>query len=162
MTPAIGQTDAEGGALPEPCPMARWTIAWPRDPNPAGTLLLGKDSMRQSGHSTVSKDLILLVRPKQCERSVSPGEPLYSDPRSSLQPFVPFLSSTNTVVEIYGGSCDRLEKTEYVSRWPLVLPNLHVCTNRSDENCGKCLKCNLTMTTLAAVGKLSETDAFPS
>ena len=74
----------------------------------------------------------------------------------------PLFSSMQTTIQVGGGLFERVEKLRDVANWPVALANLHVCTEMPDRNCGKCHKCELTMTALAALGKLSECEAFPS
>jgi hypothetical protein len=61
----------------------------------------------------------------------------------------------------------RLAKTEIVGDWDIALQNLRVCVDNQEglskclPNCGQCEKCIRTMVELVAVGKLSQTQAFP-
>jgi hypothetical protein len=57
----------------------------------------------------------------------------------------------------------RLEKVRLVADWDVALSHLRVCTLNPPgiPNCGHCEKCIRTMLELLAVGKLTDTPAFP-
>ena len=75
----------------------------------------------------------------------------------------PYYSSAHFRIQHHGSSMLRFEKTALVSNWSAGLNNLRVCQNDSTgaANCGTCEKCISVMTTLVALGKLSNCDAFP-
>ena len=84
-------------------------------------------------------------------------------PHGSNPMLDPNYSSTDLQIRHDGVRHTRLEKVKIVAEWNTALQNLRVCTmNPPDRiNCGECEKCIRTMTELLAVGKLSETRAFP-
>lgn len=73
----------------------------------------------------------------------------------------PLLSNENTEFVYYGEWLNRIEKTEFLSRYPFALDNIRVCwqPGRTD-NCGRCLKCLRTMTALEILGALARSGAF--
>ncbi|GIU80865.1 MAG: hypothetical protein KatS3mg005_4103 [Bryobacteraceae bacterium] len=96
-------------------------------------------------------------------------------PSSELSPDIPWgshpltdpLFSTSSMRILHDGlSHTRLEKTEFVAQFPLVLENLHVCFigedthGQDDRNCSRCEKCVRNMLALDAIGKLGECKTF--
>jgi len=96
-------------------------------------------------------------------------------PSSELAPEIPWgshpltdpLFSTSSMRILHDGfSHNRLEKTEYVVQFPIVLENLHVCFigedthGQDDRNCSRCGKCVRNMVALDAIGKLRECKTF--
>jgi len=57
----------------------------------------------------------------------------------------------------------RLDRVRIISQWPTALGILRVCGHNPLDhlNCGNCEKCVRTMTQLAALGVLDQTDVFP-
>lgn len=77
----------------------------------------------------------------------------------------PLLSTSTTRVWHYGAgaSSDRLEKTEFLSRFDVALNHLHVCwQDFSDRNCGLCEKCFRTLLALDLVGARDRAASFPA
>lgn len=78
------------------------------------------------------------------------------------------LSNENTSLYSTGSEASRIEKTRYISNYPVSYDHLKVCLrpNENAENCGKCSKCTRTMIQLETLGKLDlykhsfDTDAF--
>lgn len=84
--------------------------------------------------------------------------PLGSHPQAD-----PLYSTATTSFIHYGDWADRIEKTEFVSRYPVALDHLRVCwESPSGDNCGQCLKCLRTMIVLEVIGKLESCPSFPS
>lgn len=54
-----------------------------------------------------------------------------------------------------GGSENRIEKLEYISKYPSTYSLLNVC-NENDTNCSTCEKCIRTMSALYAIGQLDK------
>ena len=75
----------------------------------------------------------------------------------------PCYSSSCLQVRHAGLHHTRLKRVQWVSQWPMAMAGLRVCGHNPAHglNCGACEKCVRTMTQLAAIGKLGETDAFP-
>lgn len=72
-------------------------------------------------------------------------------------------STRNTIVIHDGAECTRLDKVGYISRSDVALRWLHVCFREvSDQNCGRCRKCLLTMMALALFGALDRCRMFPA
>jgi hypothetical protein len=84
-------------------------------------------------------------------------------PHGSNPMLDPNYSSTDLQIRHDNVRYTRLEKVKIVAEWDKALQNLRVCTMNSPDqiNCGECEKCIRTMTELLAVGKLSQTRAFP-
>ncbi len=60
-----------------------------------------------------------------------------------------------------GALFNRFQKTEFLSKFEIVLKNLHVCwQEESDTNCSKCTKCYRTMIMLDALGVLHRCGSF--
>jgi hypothetical protein len=75
----------------------------------------------------------------------------------------PLYSSSQTIFIHYGDWIDRIDKTKYISEYPIARENLRVCwESPSGRNCGHCLKCLRTMIALELSGKLADCIAFPS
>lgn len=75
----------------------------------------------------------------------------------------PNFSSQYLNIRHDGAELSRLEKTKIVAEWAVGLNNMRVCVaNKGTLNCGKCEKCVRTMFQLEALGKLSESSAFPT
>lgn len=96
----------------------------------------------------------------QLSASATPGTdwPWGSHPRLD-----PCWSSTRTTVRHVGFGPSRFGKVAAVASSPLVRDHLQVCWERrtATGNCGRCLKCVITMTCLDAVGALEGSTAFP-
>jgi hypothetical protein len=75
----------------------------------------------------------------------------------------PYYSSAHFRIHHHGSNMSRLEKTALVANWPAGLNNLRVCQESLSgrTNCGTCEKCIRVMTTLVALGKLKDCEAFP-
>jgi len=75
----------------------------------------------------------------------------------------PLMSSQATTFVHYGVWADRIQKTEFISRYPVALDHLRVCwESPKGGNCGRCLKCLRTMVALEVRGELEHCHAFPS
>lgn len=73
----------------------------------------------------------------------------------------PLLSNSRTTFRQHGLEPERHEKIEYLCRYPFALDNLRVCyQSERGENCCRCRKCVMVMTTLEIYGKLGESAAF--
>jgi hypothetical protein len=72
-------------------------------------------------------------------------------------------SSSRTTIRHVGFGPSRFDKAAAVAHHPLVREHLQVCWERrtATGNCGRCLKCVLTMAYLDAVGALEVSAAFP-
>ena len=92
---------------------------------------------------------------------VSSDNPISGIAPEDLIYLAPNYSSQNLQLIYYGARFSRLQKTQVISNWDVGLRNLHVCTANANSNCGKCLKCIVTMTTLEALGKLKVSRTFP-
>ncbi|EGJ34107.1 MULTISPECIES: hypothetical protein [Moorena] len=92
---------------------------------------------------------------------VSSDNPISDIAPEDLIYLAPNYNSQNLQLIYYGARFSRLQKTQVISDWDVGLRNLHVCTANGNSNCGKCLKCIVTMTTLEALGKLKGSRAFP-
>lgn len=66
---------------------------------------------------------------------------------------VPLLSNENIKFYSANSAMNRIEKTEYITRFSDTYDYLHVCW-REEKNCGKCDKCIRSLVTLDALGKL--------
>lgn len=87
-----------------------------------------------------------------------------ADPWGSHVVTDPLLSTSATRVWHYGAgaSSDRLEKTEFLSRFDVALNHLHVCwQDFSDRNCGLCEKCFRTLLALDLAGVRERAASFP-
>lgn len=77
----------------------------------------------------------------------------------------PNYSSNDLRIKHDGVHLTRLDKTKLVAEWDTGLKNLRVCDDLNLPsgylNCGRCSKCTLTMTTLAALNALHKTNVFP-
>lgn len=78
-------------------------------------------------------------------------------------PMTDALLSTQAVTVIHDGAeFTRLDKVRYLSGSDVALRWLHVCFREvSDQNCGRCRKCLLTMMALALFGVLPRCRTFP-
>lgn len=75
----------------------------------------------------------------------------------------PRFASASLSFVFFGGEFSRIERTRYITRFPVCLENLHVCWKGADErNCCNCNKCFRTMAVLDVLGKLHETITFDS
>lgn len=73
------------------------------------------------------------------------------------------LSTRATIVIHDGAEFTRLDKVGYLSRSEVAQRWLHVCFREvSDQNCGRCRKCLLTMMALALFGALERCRTFPA
>lgn len=72
-------------------------------------------------------------------------------------------SSQNLQIVHDGERFSRFHKTQVISEWKVALKNVRPCSRNPEGklNCGKCEKCIRTMTAFVALGKLSESQAFP-
>ena len=86
------------------------------------------------------------------------------EPHGSHPLLDPYYSSAEMTILHDGAHLSRLQKVAIVAGWKVALDNLRVCTMNPPgmPNCGRCEKCLRTMTELLAVGKLDQTDAFPT
>ncbi len=73
------------------------------------------------------------------------------------------LSSTQRLQVVHAGAAfSRVQKTEYIAPFEVVQRSLHVCFHiQSEKNCGRCIKCYRTMTTLETLGFLDRFQTFP-
>lgn len=73
-----------------------------------------------------------------------------------------FFSSSRLKIESDGGAYDRIERAQYISRHPGLVPYIRVCYAgpRTGENCGTCPKCVLTKLNFLAAG-VAEPWPFP-
>lgn len=70
-------------------------------------------------------------------------------------------STSNLEFVYHGGEITRVQKTEYVVKFPICLDHLHVCWKEaSDKNCCNCNKCYRTMAVLEVLGRLHEARTF--
>jgi hypothetical protein len=71
----------------------------------------------------------------------------------------------NENLEIFdaGGNLSRVERTRRIATHPVVQKTLRVCWRNPDGayNCGRCLKCLMTMAMLEAFGQLQNFQTFP-
>jgi Polysaccharide pyruvyl transferase len=71
----------------------------------------------------------------------------------------------NENLEIFdaGGNLSRVERTRRIASHPVVHKTLRVCWRNLDGayNCGRCLKCLMTMAMLEAFGQLQNFQTFP-
>jgi hypothetical protein len=71
----------------------------------------------------------------------------------------------NENLEIFdaGGNLSRVERTRRIAAHPVVQKTLRVCWRNLDGayNCGRCLKCLMTMAMLEAFGQLENFQTFP-
>ncbi|HKO39201.1 MAG TPA: hypothetical protein VJU14_12615 [Solirubrobacterales bacterium] len=71
----------------------------------------------------------------------------------------------NENLEIFdaGGNLTRVERTRRIAAHPVVQKTLRVCWRNLDGayNCGRCLKCLMTMAMLEAFGQLQNFETFP-
>jgi len=102
-----------------------------------------------------------------CGAGLIPSSELSPDIPWGSHPLTDSLFSTSSMRILHDGlSHNRLEKTEFVARFPLVLENLHVCFigqdthGQDDRNCSRCEKCLRNMLALDAIGKLGECKTF--
>ena len=79
-------------------------------------------------------------------------------------PMTDILHSTQATRVVHDGAeFTRLDKVRYLSRSNVALRWLHVCFREiSDQNCGRCRKCLLTMMALALFGVLERCPTFPA
>jgi hypothetical protein len=83
--------------------------------------------------------------------------PLGSHPETD-----PFMSTSFTKFIHHGDWLGRMEKTAWLSGYPLALENLRVCWESANgDNCGRCGKCLRTMATLDVLGVLDQCPTFP-
>ena len=84
---------------------------------------------------------------------------LINSSKNDLDVYAPLLhycfNNKNTVIVSEGMQKNKLEKFEAIADEPIVQKYLHVCTDKA-ENCGKCSKCQRTILTLDAIGKLEK------
>jgi hypothetical protein len=76
----------------------------------------------------------------------------------------PLLSSSGLEVRHVGIRFQRFERLDTLASWPKAIEHLVVCLDFPPPpflNCGACEKCVRTMTSLLALGRLSETRHFP-
>jgi len=66
-------------------------------------------------------------------------------------------SNGTTEIIHYGSGWHRSKKLEEITSFPAILENLVVCWINPDQNCGKCVKCLRTMTSLRLLGVSSPT-----
>ena len=73
------------------------------------------------------------------------------------------LSSTRDLQVVHAGAAfTRVQKTEYIAPFEVVQKFLHVCFHiQTEKNCGRCIKCYRTMTTLEILGYLDRFQTFP-
>ena len=70
---------------------------------------------------------------------------------------------SNEIVDVFhfGGEATRIDKLNYLSKFPVVQKTLSVCSE--EKNCGKCLKCIRTMGELYSIGKIDNfKECFPT
>lgn len=67
---------------------------------------------------------------------------------------MPLLSTENLIFYSDGLEASRLEKLDYLAKFPVVQKNLQVCALPVTQNCGKCEKCIRTMSELYVIEKL--------
>ena len=97
--------------------------------------------------------------------SISSGEDIPNLIPLGSHPFIdPHYSSYDLKISHDGIKLSRLKKTELVADWDVAFQNLTVC-NMAEKppgrlNCGRCEKCIRTMTTLVALGKSNDSNAF--
>ena len=74
-----------------------------------------------------------------------------------------YYSTGHFRIHHHGAGMTRLDKTALVANWPVGLDNLRVCQRDSTgkTNCGRCEKCIRVMTSLVALGKMSQCGCFP-
>ncbi len=77
----------------------------------------------------------------------------------------PLWSTEKTTIIHVGAEISRAEKVGiYLSEYPLAMKYLRVCfrlQGSARKNCGKCYKCNRTMTALHITGNLNKAETFP-
>ncbi|MHB1458748.1 MAG: hypothetical protein ACYC0V_17705 [Armatimonadota bacterium] len=75
----------------------------------------------------------------------------------------PLLSTSGMIVVHDGCGFNRFEKTEFLANSNIAAEILHVCwEQRDDTNCGYCVKCYRTMTSLELLGVLDNFVTFGS
>ncbi len=91
------------------------------------------------------------------------GAPGFEWPWGSHRELDGHWSSTRTTIRHVGFGPSRFAKAAAVAHHPLVRAHLQVCWERrtATGNCGRCLKCVITMAFLDAVGALEGSAAFP-
>ena len=73
----------------------------------------------------------------------------------------PLFSTERTEIVHHGATATRVDKVRYLATKPVALENLKVCYHEDTENnCGKCGKCVMTMLELHACGALDAGPAF--
>ncbi len=75
----------------------------------------------------------------------------------------PLWSTENTAIVHHGTQMSRVQKIRLVGSHPVLLEHLRVCwEGQQASNCGRCMKCLLTMTALEGLGLLRDCPAFPA
>jgi len=94
--------------------------------------------------------LCLLATSLGPERFYMPSSDAYLKikPWGSHPMLDPLWGTTSTQIEYDGGYHLRTEKTEIISRNPILLSQLQVCWNSQVQNCGHCSKCARTLIVL--------------
>jgi hypothetical protein len=73
----------------------------------------------------------------------------------------PLFSTSQVRIIYHGAAFDRIQKTEFIAKFDLVLQALRVCwKEESDTNCCACNKCYRTMATLEILGVLGRFRSF--
>ena len=68
---------------------------------------------------------------------------------------IPLLSTENVTFYSANSAMNRVEKTEYISKFEDTYDHLHVCWHE-EKNCGECAKCIRTLVALDAMGVLDK------
>jgi hypothetical protein len=73
----------------------------------------------------------------------------------------PLFSTSQVRIVHHGAAFNRIQKTEFIAKFDLVLRALRVCwKEESDQNCCACNKCYRTMATLEVLGILGRFKSF--
>ena len=127
------------------------------------TLLEKKINWEYVNVSPALASVALVLEKRYSKALISSGGGYVGTAPDGSTPLVDPLSSTQKLQVIHaGGAFTRVQKTEYVAPFEVVQKFLHVCFHvQTEKNCGHCVKCYRTMTTLEVLGYLDRFETFP-